>query len=118
LQKPRTSFEPREYLRHILDEAEYLLTESRGLTEARFLEDGTLQRAFVRSLEIMGEATKKLPPAFLIAHPEVEWSAMARTRDQLIHGYFAVDYKIVWDVVREDIPVLKRQIETLVGSSL
>jgi uncharacterized protein with HEPN domain len=48
------SFEPDEYLRHILAEAEYLLGQSAGLTIERFMADATLQRAFVRSLEIIG----------------------------------------------------------------
>ncbi len=54
------SFEPREYLRHILVEVEYLIEQSRGVGKAEFLEDETLRRAFVRCLEIIGEA-KKLP---------------------------------------------------------
>ena len=67
----------------------------------------------MRSLEIMGEATKKLPADFIARQPSVEWSEMARTRDQLIHGYFAVDYKIVWDVVSEDVPRVRGQIVSL-----
>jgi hypothetical protein len=55
------SFEPREYLRHMLAEAEYLLAHSQDLDGAAFLTDETLQRAFVRSLEIIGEAAKKVP---------------------------------------------------------
>lgn len=58
------SFEPRDYVRHILVEAEYLLDASSGLTFEAFSSDETLQRAFVRSLEIIGEATKKLPHRF------------------------------------------------------
>lgn len=56
------SFEPREYLRHILVEAEYLMDASTGVTQAQFAADSTLQRAFVRSIEIIGEAAKRIPP--------------------------------------------------------
>lgn len=56
------SFEPLDYLRHILTEADYLILESNGLSEESFLADETLKRAFVRSLEIIGEAAKKVPP--------------------------------------------------------
>ena len=52
------SFEPREYLRHILTEADYLVETGQDLTLERFQGDATLQRAFVRSLEVIGEATK------------------------------------------------------------
>ncbi|MFY4730072.1 DUF86 domain-containing protein [Nitrospira sp. BLG_2] len=65
------SFEPRDYLRHILAEVEYLLYQSRTLNYERFVTDQTLRRAFVRSLEIIGEAVKNLPDEFRASHPEV-----------------------------------------------
>jgi len=52
---------PLEYLRHILDETEYLIKRSSGLSKNDFLQDETLKRAFVRSIEIIGEAVKKVP---------------------------------------------------------
>jgi uncharacterized protein with HEPN domain len=63
------SFEPREYLGHILAEADYLICESAGMDAERFMADETLQRAFVRSLEIIGEATKKVPDEFRVRYP-------------------------------------------------
>ncbi len=58
------SFEPRDYLRHILVEVEYLLEQSQGVDFEQFAADETLQRAFVRSLEVIGEAVKNLPEEF------------------------------------------------------
>lgn len=110
------SFEPREYLRHILAEIEYLLEQSRTLSYERFAADETLRRAFVRSLEIIGEAVKNLPDEFRASHPEVAWRSMARMRDRLIHGYFGVDYQLVWNVVHEKLPGLKRHIQQIIDS--
>lgn len=93
------SFEPRDYLRHILVEADYLLGRSAGLTFEQFMADETLRRAFVRSLEVVGEAAKKVADDFRAQYPTVEWRAMAGMRDKLIHDYFGVDYELVWDVV-------------------
>ena len=107
------SFEPREYLQHILVEADYLIAHSAGLTWDRFSDDETLRRAFVRSLEVIGEATKKVPEDFRARYPSVEWRAMAGMRDRLIHDYFGVDYELVWDVVHNRIPALRRQLSSL-----
>ena len=85
------SYEPLDYVRHILDEVEYLVHASAGVDESAFFSDATLQRAFIRSLEVIGEATKRLPPEFWAAHPEVDGRGMAGMRDRLIHGYFGVD---------------------------
>ena len=112
------SFEPRDYLRHILVEADYLVEQSRNLTLDQFEKDATLQRAFVRSLEVIGEATKQLPESLRAKYPEVEWRSMARMRDRLIHGYFGVDYALVWDVVQQRIPPLQQAIRRILGSSL
>lgn len=57
------------------------------------------RRAFVRSLEITGEAAKKVPEDFRTRYPEVEWRAMAAMRDRLIHDYLGVDFELVWDAV-------------------
>lgn len=107
---------PEEYLRHILDEINYLTESSKNLDEAKFSRNETLQKAFVRSLEIIGEATKNLPQEFIDSHSEVEWKSIASMRDKLIHHYFGVDYEIVWDVVKTEIPKLNKQIAAILKS--
>lgn len=107
------SNDPSTYLRHILTELEYLENRADGLDEESFKSDHTLKRAFVRSLEIIGEATKKLTDEFRAEHPDIPWREMAAMRDVLIHDYFGVDYDIVWDVVQNEVPTLVEQISRL-----
>jgi len=72
------SFEPRDYLRHILVEVEYLLDHSQNLTYGAFAEDETLRRAFMRSLEVIGEAVKNLPEEFRASHPKLSGVRLLR----------------------------------------
>jgi uncharacterized protein with HEPN domain len=110
------SFEPREYLRHILAEADYLIEHSRDLDFGAFRADETLRRAFVHSLEVIGEAAKKVPDDWRRRYAHVDWRAMAGMRDRLIHGYFGVDYDLVWEVVTTRVPQLRRDIEAILCS--
>jgi len=68
---------PTEYLSHILDEVNYLKEESQELDKSQFLADETLKRAFVRSIEIIGEASKNIPDEFCKSNPQIEWRMMA-----------------------------------------
>ena len=99
-----------EYLRHILEEVDYLVEQSEGVGRREFVKDATLRRAFVRSLEIIGEATKKLPVELKGELADIDWRAMAGMRDRLIHGYLGVDYDLVWDAVVNKVPPLGERI--------
>ncbi len=108
--KPSISF-----CEHVLTEAEYLTKATAGTSRAAFLGDETLKRAFVRSLEIIGEAVKQIPDDFRDRYPQVEWRKMAGTRDKLIHDYLGVDYELVWDIVQSKIPDLRRSMEEIIA---
>lgn len=109
------SKEPIEYLRHILDECKFVLSvTSDNFSKDDLFQDETLKRALVRSLEIIGEATKKIPADFKIKWNSISWKNMAGMRDRLIHDYMGINYSIVWDVVKNKIPELSNQIADVI----
>jgi len=84
-----------------------------GMTFDDFAIDKKTVNAVIRSLEILGEATKHIPVVFRNKHPEIPWSKMAGMRDVLIHEYMGVDLKTVWKVATERLPEIKPLIAAL-----
>jgi uncharacterized protein with HEPN domain len=99
-----------DILRHIRVEAEFLARVIGGVSAEEFGKDEVLMRACVRSIEVIGEATKKLPDSIRSEYPDVEWKNMAGMRDRLIHDYFGVDYELVYDVAQNRAGDLARKI--------
>ncbi len=104
------------FLMHIQDEIDYVnsVLIDKAITKKLFMQNETLKRAFVRSLEIIGEATKKMSKEFKSDWNEVEWKNMAGMRDRLIHDYMGINYNIVWDVVTNKLPDLKIKIDRII----
>ena len=111
------SKDPIEYLRHILDECTFILSEIPSKkSKVDFLADEVLKRAAIRSLEIIGEASKKIPADYKAKYNNIQWKDMVGMRDRLIHDYMGVNYSIVWDVIMNKIPDLSKQIEEAIKS--
>lgn len=100
-----------DYVEDIVDAMEKADILLRGVTYDQFESDFRINFAVVRALEIVGEATKRLPMTLRDQYPNIPWKQMAGMRDRIIHGYDTVDLEIVWDVVKQDIPKIKPQIQ-------
>ncbi len=103
----------RAFLRHILDEANFLIQETDGMEFDKFMKNEVLKRACSRSLEIIGEAVKNLSSNFKKSHKEIEWKKIAGLRDKIIHYYFGVNWDILWDVIKNRVSTLKDQVEKI-----
>jgi uncharacterized protein with HEPN domain len=96
-----------DYIEDIIDAMDKAKILLDGLSYDQFAGDFRVNFAVVRALEIVGEATKRLPPKLRDKYPDIPWRDMAGMRDRIIHGYDVVDLRIVWDTVKKRIPMIK-----------
>lgn len=104
----------RVYLEDILGAIGNIERYTAGLTLDQFRNDTKTQDAVVRNLEITGEAVKRIPKEVRDAYPNITWRPAAAMRDFLIHDYPSVDAEAVWETIRNDLPVFKKEIERVV----
>ena len=102
-----------DYLADIIQSMNEVEEFTRGLTYESFMKDRKTINAVIRSLEVMGEASKRIPDEVRAKHSEIPWKRMAGMRDKLIHEYAGVDLETVWDVIQEEIPPIRPMLEEL-----
>jgi uncharacterized protein with HEPN domain len=101
------------YLDDIVAAIDKIASFTAGFSEQQFADDPKTLDAVIRNLEIIGEAAKNVPEDIRQRFPTIEWRKAAGMRDLLIHQYFAVDIDIVWDIVRNKLPQLRREVTSI-----
>ncbi|MEX2141212.1 MAG: DUF86 domain-containing protein [Pirellulales bacterium] len=107
--------DPRVTLRQIADYARYAQELCSGTTLSEIVADRRSAFAFERVMEVLGEATKRLPAEFRDRYPAVPWKLVVGMRDRVSHGYDAVDYQTLWDTVQQDLPTLLTTVEQMLA---
>ena len=103
------------YLLHIRDAIKEIVNYSKNATKKRFLKSPWDQAAVIRYLEIIGEAASNISNDYKKLNSEIPWRKISGFRNVLVHEYFGVDLNLVWQIIKEDIPELKENINKLVN---
>ena len=107
-----------DYLEHMLQAIERIRRYTDSLDEAAFLQNELVQDAVIRNLEILGEASNNIQkhyPEFAARHPELPLAFAYQMRNAISHGYFKVDYEIVWKTIHAELPALYEQVRNING---
>jgi uncharacterized protein with HEPN domain len=101
------------FLQDMLDIIGKIGQYTSGMSFQEFLQDSRTQDAVVRNLEVLGEAARRIPPDIQERYPEIPWAQIVGLRNRLIHGYFLVDYGIVWEIVQSELSPLREKLEQI-----
>jgi uncharacterized protein with HEPN domain len=107
-----------DYLTHILDAIERIDEYVSDMDEIAFLDNKLVQDAVIRNFEVIGEASNNIEkrfPEFAATHPDLPLASAYQMRNALAHGYFKVDFDIVWRTIQRDLPRLHELIKKALG---
>ena len=107
----------RMFLQDIAESCERIARYSQRMTRDTLTSDDQAYDAIVRNMEIIGEASKHIPPEICRLMPEVEWHGLAGLRDFLAHAYFGLDDDILWSVIQNEVPVISSSVQTFLASN-
>ncbi|QKJ21262.1 DUF86 domain-containing protein [Microbacterium hominis] len=88
---------------------------------SQFEADELVQDGVIRNIEVIGEACRRIQvgyPEFVAQHPEIPFAAAYQMRNAVAHGYFSVDFGIVWATIRDDLPVLSSRVREILDNDL
>ncbi|HWZ15244.1 MAG TPA: DUF86 domain-containing protein [Mucilaginibacter sp.] len=108
--------QPKLLLEDILESAEKIITYTESLTYDEFIADGKTIDAVIRNFEIIGEAANRLPDELKDNSSEIDWHKLRGLRNRIIHGYFGINYKIIWSIIQEYLHELISQIKKLIDA--
>jgi uncharacterized protein with HEPN domain len=101
----------------MLDHAREAVAMVQGKTRGDLDQDRKLNLALVRLLEIVGEAANRIPKEEHSGYTGIPWSEIVGLRNRLIHGYDDVDFDILWQIVKQDLPALVKSLERILAES-
>ena len=105
--------DPAIFVEHILESMNNIEDFTKDVSKELFFKDKEKQSAVVRQIEIIGEAAKNLPDAFKKKYKNIPWKEMVGTRDKAIHHYFGLDLEIIWEIIKVELPRVKKNLQRI-----
>ena len=98
------------FIEHILESIQAIKEFSKDMSKEELTSNRLKQSAIVREIEIIGEAVKNISKNLKNKNPEIGWKGIVGTRDKIIHHYFGIDLDIIWNILKNDLPQLEKQV--------
>ena len=98
----------------IVDSIEKILSYTAGMSFEQFRKDSKTIDAVIRNFTIIGEAARHIPDEIVQSHPEIPWREMADLRNIIVHEYFGVNEKIIWETIQTDLPGILSSLRKIV----
>ena len=108
--------QPKLLLEDILDSAEKIIFYTQSLTYPEFIADSKTIDAVIRNFEIIGEAANRLPEELKDENTGIDWHKMRGLRNRIVHGYFGINYSIIWSIKEDYLAGLIEQIRGLLNN--
>ena len=109
--------DPRVYIHHMLDHATEALEMTRDRSRADLDTDRMLNLSLVRLIEVLGEASRRVPADFRSRYPNVPWRQTSDLRKRLIHAYDEINFETLWEINRDEVPLLIEQLESILDEN-
>lgn len=110
--------DPQIYIQDMLECINNIEEDTSGLTTEDFAQKRIVQQAVVRNIEIIGEATQKLPSEFKNHYPTIPWRKIVAMRNKVIHEYFGLKIDVIWRTIQNDLPELKKELEQVLKDNI
>jgi uncharacterized protein with HEPN domain len=108
---------PRDWLdriRDILDAIDEIDNFTQGMSFSTFEADAKTLRAVELDFIVIGEAVSRIPETIQETLPEVPWSLMRAMRNRMVHVYFEIDPRLIWDTIKQDLPTLVAPLQAII----
>lgn len=101
------------FVEDVLEAIELIEKYIEGMKNEDFINDRKTTDAVVRNLEIIGEASKYIPVEVKERYPDIDWKGVIGLRNRITHEYFGISLRIVWDIIKQELPKLKEQMKKI-----